>query len=431
MQCYAVMKILLKEFIKVRCSPQSQVLCSYFIKTFLFWEVELKDSDFWRRDNFRECITYLIIRFFECLREGVIRHYFFPEFNLLSIKLTREAQIEILHLLDIAIQNDIGIIKECRTLRSIWTEFLAIEGNMNNIMRKLERTNILRNDECMMYMYCTLKVHMIPRFPRANILELIQNIDNCPCKTELKSLTVNDILSGAIIPHCTPLQYQGNKDVYVRHRVANNAVLSFDISTCKLWFALVLLKERNFLSCIRTVNDMLSCIPPFALYMCVMNRSSPEAKTFYIERYFRSEIPVTKKASMTWLFDLYVFLNNADILPLAIQIEMKFMVYDSGRSMRISPFVLAYLLMFLCYHELRQYDERDRALRQLVEVVNDPHRDGNETYCSMNIAGHCLLMVGERSRARDMFIRSYAFTLINPPHDKYNSALHYLQCLSQ
>ena len=36
MQCYAVMKILLKEFIKVRCDPENQVLCSYFIKTFLF-----------------------------------------------------------------------------------------------------------------------------------------------------------------------------------------------------------------------------------------------------------------------------------------------------------------------------------------------------------------------------------------------------------
>ena len=38
-QCYAVMKIILKEFIKVQCNPQNQVLCSYFIKTFLFLEI--------------------------------------------------------------------------------------------------------------------------------------------------------------------------------------------------------------------------------------------------------------------------------------------------------------------------------------------------------------------------------------------------------
>ena len=35
-QCYAVLKIILKEFINPNCSPPCRVLCSYFIKTFLF-----------------------------------------------------------------------------------------------------------------------------------------------------------------------------------------------------------------------------------------------------------------------------------------------------------------------------------------------------------------------------------------------------------
>ena len=35
-QCYAVMKIFLKEFINPHCSPDNRVLCSAFIKTFLF-----------------------------------------------------------------------------------------------------------------------------------------------------------------------------------------------------------------------------------------------------------------------------------------------------------------------------------------------------------------------------------------------------------
>ena len=38
-QCYAVMKLILKEFIKVKSSEDTKgVLCSYFIKTFLFWQ---------------------------------------------------------------------------------------------------------------------------------------------------------------------------------------------------------------------------------------------------------------------------------------------------------------------------------------------------------------------------------------------------------
>ena len=189
MQCYAVMKIILKEFIKARCSPQSQVLCSYFIKTFLFWEFESKDLHFWRRDNLRECIIYIMIRFFECLREGVIRHYFFPRFNLLSIKLTREAHTEIIQLFDIALQTGVGIVRECPSLRSIWTKLITTDDNMATTMRDLQRQNILRNDECMMQKHIQLQQCIFnctePIISRANYLVLVQQINTIGCKTDL------------------------------------------------------------------------------------------------------------------------------------------------------------------------------------------------------------------------------------------------------
>ena len=131
MQCYAVMKIILKEFIKVRCNPQNQVLCSYFVKTFLFWKYETTELNFWREDNLRECIKYLLTESSKCIQEGVLKHYFIRRFNLFSVKLTRQAQTELLQLFDIVIQNDISILRECRTLHNIWSEFLQIRENRN------------------------------------------------------------------------------------------------------------------------------------------------------------------------------------------------------------------------------------------------------------------------------------------------------------
>ena len=115
------------------------------------------------------------------------------------------------------------------------------------------------------------------------------------------------------------------------------------------------------------------------------------------------------------------------MLPLAIQIELRF----ADRVIFVSPFIFAYYLMFLCYHELRHYDDRDRALRQLVEVVNNPQQHGSWQHHSLNIAGHCLLMAGKTSQARDMFIRSFRITMRNPPFYKYNSALHYLSYMTR
>ena len=119
MQCYAVMKIILKEFINPHCSPPCRVLCSYFIKTFLFWECEKSDASFWCKENFRECVVRLLSDFCECVRIRSLQHYFIPSFNLLSVKMTDQAQMELLRIFDRILQSDISIIKECKTLNKI------------------------------------------------------------------------------------------------------------------------------------------------------------------------------------------------------------------------------------------------------------------------------------------------------------------------
>ena len=138
-QCYAVMKIILKEFIKVRCSPPNYVLCSYFIKTFLFWKFEVMESTFWRADNFRACISFLLVEFTKCIRDRELPHYFFPSFNLLSVKLTRAAQRELLPILEMAIEHDIAILRECNTLREVWSRFTATDGNINHVTRTMKK----------------------------------------------------------------------------------------------------------------------------------------------------------------------------------------------------------------------------------------------------------------------------------------------------
>ena len=123
MQMYAILKLIQKEFIKVNCSTENYVLCSYFIKTFLFWKFEETDYHFWRPENFRDCLIYLLTEFCTTIKLGTLKHYFIPSFNLLEVKLTRHAQIELLQLLDSVIQYDINIIGQCKTLKQVWREF--------------------------------------------------------------------------------------------------------------------------------------------------------------------------------------------------------------------------------------------------------------------------------------------------------------------
>ena len=243
-QCYAVMKIILKEFIKPRCSPQSNVLCSYFIKTFLFWMFETVDAKFWCSNNFRECINYLIVEFSKCIRSGELKHYFVPRFNLFSVKLIKEAQKELLQILEVAIQCDVSIFKECKTLCNVWTQFTTTPDNINSLTRVMKEKELARNDKYMMGRVLDSYSNMIKsqiclssvRSWKGNI---ITQLDIAQYKTPLILLVLTKYLSHNLF---VSQRYSGNRGVYRLHRLAHSK-MSFDISTCKLWYALVLVEK--------------------------------------------------------------------------------------------------------------------------------------------------------------------------------------------
>ena len=281
MHCYAVMKIILKEFIKTRCNPENQVLCSYFIKTFLFWQYETTELNFWRTDNIRECIKYLLTEFSKCIQEGLLRHYFIPSFNLLSVKLTREAQIELLQLFVIAAQNVINILKECKTLRGVWSEFLQVRENSSydNVIRKIRRKNLLWNDRCMIEKISHLNKYVVKLspYPSKGFREILAPF----CKTPLKALVLKRCLFEMRVRPTlqTWLSASGNKGVYQICKTVHDDKWSIDISTCKLMCAILLFKRGDFLSALNIINQMLSSIPPFASYYSYKDLTDSRSST--------------------------------------------------------------------------------------------------------------------------------------------------------
>ena len=123
-QCYAVMKLLLKEYVKTKSAEQyKNVLCSYFIKTFLFWQFETTDNTFWQSANLIGCLLFLFREFKNCIETGVLRHYFIPHFNLLEIKLTPDAQIELTGIFGEILELGLNILGQCNSLSRVFSKF--------------------------------------------------------------------------------------------------------------------------------------------------------------------------------------------------------------------------------------------------------------------------------------------------------------------
>ena len=435
MQCYAVMKIILKEFIKKKCSPKNQVLCSYFIKTFLFWKFETTDTNFWQQNKFRECIRCSITEFAQSLHDGVLRHYFIPRFNLLSVKLTREAQRELLQLYDIVIQYDISILKECKTFQHVWSKFLSADENQISIRRNALKTYFIKNDELILQK-CIELVSVSSNHNSENYMKpfsgedlfnhlagtwllmtgvrttrkhVISSISSLPCKSHLKTLIFKQILWDKYLKSVIQLHPGKNKMMYKIHHAAHNESSTFDLSTNKIWYAIMLMSTRDFSSALSIVNNVLSSIPPF--YLCASYHrtySRRMAEELYADKFMNSGLPVIKRAREAWFMPLMFKNYMINVVPLAIQIELYFYssIFCDCVPVKVSPFAMLHYLAFQCYHELGQYDHRDNALCNLLDAVHAEELINGYPHESLNIAGHCLLIAGDIDKARRMFTLS-------------------------
>ena len=205
------------------------------------------------------------------------------------------------------------------------------------------------------------------------------------------------------------------------HQITHNTSSRFDLTTSKIWYAIILLSKQDFSSALRVINEVLSSIPPY--YLCVsedyMNTSTSSKRRkdkrlrLYAEKFMNSDTTVMERGRQAWLMPFTTEKCMTDILPLALQIEIYFLDNYLGMTQfsEISPFVILQYLAFHCYHELGQYDQRHNAIHQLIHaIVKDGPSYDSSYYHSFNIAGHCLLINGEIDFARQMFISSNQLT---------------------
>ena len=434
LQCYAVMKIILKEFVKANCAEKHKsVLCSYFIKTFLFWKFEKMEQSFWQKANLSECITYLLLEFYSCIQTGVLRHYFVSRFNLLEIKLTPDAQVELLKIFGKVIEAGISIIGHTKSLSRVFSNFIVITDRRHCEMRTTEiiKRRVFDSDSITIGSMDSDMIDFIrvqqDWLSLESLFTAFLRLSSDISSTSLAMFTVRHLCLLILVRKLFNFSYQSNKNLYCCMASLNKNVLGKNLSSSKLWLATFLLQRGDYDGSLQHVNGVLSSIPPYALYYSGGFRSGEYSKQLFLDRYSGRNTDILCRAKEAWLFDMHFTHSEYSFVPRAIQIGLDHC--DPRIGFKISPFAFAYYLMFMCYHGLGQYDNRDRALRQLVDIANDKERRGVYRHHSNNIAGHCMLSAGNVDMARNVFLESARLTRSAKSIDKYNAAHKYLTIL--
>lgn len=88
--CYGLFKIFLKEVINEQ--SKAPILCSYFIKTVLFWVIQNDRTLRWTPDNLLCCFWNCFKLLIHWVNTGCCPNFFIPQNNMFKVKVTGHAQ---------------------------------------------------------------------------------------------------------------------------------------------------------------------------------------------------------------------------------------------------------------------------------------------------------------------------------------------------
>ncbi|VDI09412.1 Hypothetical predicted protein [Mytilus galloprovincialis] len=89
--CYALLKILLKDVISTYTECED-LLCSYFLKTIMFWISEELPQSIWKPETLIHCFMRCLRRLIYSVDYSICLHYFIPENNLFENKIEGRAR---------------------------------------------------------------------------------------------------------------------------------------------------------------------------------------------------------------------------------------------------------------------------------------------------------------------------------------------------
>ncbi|VDI37454.1 Hypothetical predicted protein [Mytilus galloprovincialis] len=391
--CYVLMKILLKDVISE--SPGCKdLLCSYFIKTILFWVSEELPTSVWKPNNLIHCFMRCFKRLVYCVEYSVCPHYFIPENNLFENKIIGHSRTKLLQKLNEL--NDYGwqCIFSSGQISSLpsFTWFTTQQRNAdmfaNNIQKiiksksilPIESTTITEYERCLRSILLT-KSKKIRTIHLHNMTGLSLNIANAMQLSK---------------PYCNKCNYKQYKTCicYILQSTHHDAVLGW------LTLATLFYKHKQYFKAL--------CVLSYSLTKCTTEKLSFGANITDVHRkLLRYKIFKKLKIIRTLRF---LFLPLIDFYKKTSHIpdELKLNASDFKTRVAIPPVTYVHFLTFLCHyhlHNIRNYQESLGGLRLTIEedyFMSDIGMKATAYDC----LGVAFQIIGDTEAARGAFVKS-------------------------
>ena len=381
--CYSLLKLTLKRCVN-KNDDVKDLLCSYFLKTALFWVSEEEDIEIFRLPKLFYCFSLCLDKLISWIDKCYCPNYFIPEHNMFLGKINQSNNKILLHILDrIKCGGTIGLLKNLfpqnnrlylpldkqseQSSGKLDTLFYKVfylpyshERNMSHYYKEFELIEYLLKSESSKFIIGVYKYHY------AKINQHLAQLLSSP-------ITRNKTY---MIHNC-----------YHRHLQDG---LKTDAVSGWLLYASFYYVIGQYNVCLRLLDYVLARCDPTMLYL---------GKGFYTEtniNIYRQNIhsTMTLNERMTIATrDCVMYLKDSSLLPEELKLT------QGDLTIFVPPIIMSHFLKFLCYHHLDDIPNKKHAIRDVKLTVDGEKYTVNSKLSNLRMLGICYELSGEKYKA--------------------------------
>ncbi|XP_076071373.1 uncharacterized protein LOC143042797 [Mytilus galloprovincialis] len=344
------MKILLKDVIVLDVGCED-LLCSYFIKTVLFWLCEEVPSSEWRPENLISYFMRCFRRLIYCVEHTVCPHYFIPENNLFENKIQGQAQKTLLNKLLILNSYDWHCIlfsDQISNLNAVASDISkgTSYSYANSVKRLLNSYIFIRKTLSSTSDLLPKKVIYKLLSSKSSKIKYLSTyfLSKCCCRNE-RFLSLEDV-------SC-------NKSIYKKYNTNISTLLlntNHDAVSGWLMLASFFYRRKQYIKAFHIIQcSLLKCTPEKLHYSMLFSDIHYELFNLPLLR----NMPIVR----LWKFLLLdlVFYENSTLQPDELQGEYEPIIFS---------IVYAQFLRFLCHYHLKNSRQCWDSLRDLQFTID-------------------------------------------------------------
>ncbi|XP_060581538.1 uncharacterized protein LOC132738124 [Ruditapes philippinarum] len=355
--CYGLPKIVFKEGIG-KALTENDILCSYFLKTCLFWLVEETDNDenVWNQGNIFNCYMMCLDRLIKWVEMMNCPNFIIPENNMFRGKVNDENKSDILKvLLQMKTSGYKGLLT-CESLRQ-YMETSAI-------ITPFDR-------EAKLDLLCFRVLHIYPFDDKDLLQEALERMEKEYEKQEKKFTKgiIGNIVSSlhqelAQMIHVSESYEDGQKLKRLqKHHLLKGC--KSDRLCGLILLASFYCTEKKYYTALEILNTVTRKLTPEAGLLLRRNPVYTQAEIQeYKERFCGKGLCLEEKFDMATVRKV-VLLDNSSIVPDEFQPE----VFNYRPLNMMSPTIYAYALMFVCYHHINEESKALEMLAHLEQII--------------------------------------------------------------